>query len=56
MLRSVDEVLAELERLGSLIDHEPHEVGQVLGVPVLVPRLVDNLVVGVNLNDHGCFK
>ena len=49
MLSGIDEVLAELERLSSLVDHQSHEVSQVPRVALLVPGLVDNLVIGVNL-------
>ena len=49
MLSGIDEVLAELERLSSLVDHQAHEVSQVPRVALLVPGLVDNLVIGVNL-------
>ncbi len=46
---AADEVLDEVERLSSLVDHQTDGVSQVARVSLLVPRLVDDLVVSFDL-------
>ena len=43
------EVLDKVEGLSSFVDHQSDGVGQIARVALLVPGLVDNLVIGVNL-------
>jgi hypothetical protein len=46
---AADEVLDEVERLRSFVDHQTDGVSQVARVSLLVPRLVDDLVVSFDL-------
>ena len=49
LVSAVDKVLDVAERLAAFVDHQTHGVGQVVGVALLVPRLVDDVILGFNL-------
>ena len=49
LVSSIDEVLDVAERLAAFVDHQTDRVSQVLGVALLVPGLVDDVILSLDL-------